>query len=112
VIGTTGAALISWLAWVSGNTWDELISGTGLLGVVLLAVPALHVNRYGRLLARTSGGEATSPALQKKRTQLLAKLKHIQESWTFWKGASLIAGTILAGISFVLGLLKALLAAG
>ena len=95
---------------LTARQWDVLINAVGLSGILLLAVPAFYANRYGRLLARIGTGEPSSPDLKVKHAQLLKELKQLQESWTPWKGSALIWGTALAGLSYLLGILKAITA--
>jgi len=42
--------------------------------------------------------------------QMQPALLDLQNEWTAWKGGLLLVGTFLAGISFIFGLLKAVLA--
>ncbi len=91
---------------LTGNDWDLLINGVGLLGVVLLFVPAWHANKYAMLMARLGTLHPTSLALRQKQQKTMQDLKKLRDSWTPWKGRALIWGTLLAGLSFLLGLAK------
>jgi hypothetical protein len=93
------------LALTAGQ-WDVLINAVGLAGILLLAIPAFYANRYGRLLARIGQDEPTSPDLKAKHDQLTKELKELQENWTPCKGNALILGTLLTGLSNLLGLIK------
>jgi hypothetical protein len=92
---------------MTANQWDMLINAVGLAGIMLLAIPAFYANAYARLLARIGTNEPRSPDLREKHSQLLKELRELQESWTPWKGNALIWGTILAGLSYGLGIIKA-----
>lgn len=78
----------------------------GLAGIVCLAVPAWHANKYARLVARISGPEIvfSSPAAHTVREEARESLKQLQNQWTVWKSNLLIAGTILAGSSYIITL--------
>lgn len=88
---------------------DALINLLGLAGVLCLAVPALHANKYGRLIARLSSSRAAyrNPAVAQMRKDTLAELHKLQNGWTRWKANLLLAGVMLAGASYVLGIAKA-----
>jgi hypothetical protein len=99
-------------AWgFSSTTWDFLINSIGLGGILCLAVPAWHANKYGRLVAQLARSRTnfTSPAVREARKRNHAALKNLQDEWTWWKSSLLIVGTALAGISYFLGMLKAVL---
>ncbi len=97
---------------ITPATWDTLSNATGLCGILCLAVPAMYANKYGRLIAllATSKTAYESPKVQESRDKALKALSDLQNTWTAWKSNLLIAGTLLAGISYVLGLLKVILA--
>ena len=88
--------------------WDIVINGIGLVGIACLAVPALHANKYGKLIYRLSTikGQFADPNINKLRRELLQSLRELQSEWTPWKSRLLIGGTILAGLSYALGLIK------
>ena len=92
---------------LTANQWDALINAVGLVGIVLLAIPAFHASKYGRLLAKIGTIKPDSSALMQKRKQLIEDLHALQDDWTPWKGNALIWGTILTGLSNLLGLIKA-----
>jgi hypothetical protein len=88
---------------------DLIVSLVGLVSVVCLAVPAWHINKYGRLLARLSPTKTdyADQAVQQMREQARAALQHLQIRWTAWKSNLLVAGTLLAGASYVIAVVKA-----
>jgi hypothetical protein len=88
--------------------WDIIINGIGLLSIACLSVPALHANKYGKLIYRLSTikGRFADPNINQVRHELLQNLRELQSQWTAWKGRLLIGGTILAGVSYVLALMK------
>jgi hypothetical protein len=91
--------------------FDLIINCIGLLGVVLLAIPALFVNSYGRMLAKLAKLDGPTvmqnPALQRARRDLAAAIHRKQGDWTPLKGGLLVGGTALAGLSYLLGIIKA-----
>jgi hypothetical protein len=90
---------------------DTVINLTGLIGVACLAVPAWYANKYGRLLARLHSSRTPYGGNAGRTLRLAAAhaLRQLQDEWTPWKGGLLIVGTMLAGISYLLALVKALL---
>lgn len=91
--------------------FDLVINGIGLLGVALLAIPALFANSYGRLMAKITkldGPTITgNPALRRVRRDLVSAIRRKQGEWTPWKSGLLVGGTALAGLSYLLGMIKA-----
>jgi hypothetical protein len=90
---------------------DLAINLAGLIGVALLAVPALYASKYGRLVARLS---ALAPVSEDQEARVaheaaLDALKEHQGHWSRSMSVCLIAGTALGGLAYLLGILKALL---
>ena len=83
--------------------WANL---AGLSGVVLLAYPALIVNRYARLLARLAGipRDTADPFAAELRQRTEDGLVAIRDGWSLGKSLCLIGGTPLAGLSYALPL--------
>jgi hypothetical protein len=90
---------------------DLLVNVIGFAGVLCLAVPALHANKYARLVARLAASKAPykNPAVIAERGKVLVELRELQNAWTRWKANLLLAGVILAGASYLLGIAKALM---
>ena len=90
----------------------ELLGGVaGLSGVVFLAIPALHANKYGRLIARLNASNTRlgdQAAQERNREIARAALKGLQDSWTPFKANCLIVGTALAGLSSLITMVKVL----
>lgn len=79
---------------------QDLQNLLGLISVVLLAIPAWHVNRYALLLARLSPKvEVRSAAFEQRRADLQRKFQAHRDDWVPWKSWCLIVGTIAAGLS-------------
>lgn len=91
--------------------WDIVANLSGLAGIACLAVPAWHANKYGRLVARLNAASSSDLGedLSGMQRQAIDSLKELQAEWTAWKGNLLIVGTILAGISYAIPLLKSAL---
>jgi hypothetical protein len=83
----------------------------GLLGVLLLAVPVFYASSYARLLARArrTRPRYEDPDVAADRAAAIRELEQIRDQWVPWKSYCLIAGTFLAGLSYLLPLLEALL---
>jgi len=95
----------------TSSIWDLVINVTGLLGIILLAIPLWYANKYGRYLAKL---ESSTPAnytdkdLQKLQGEIKGKLATAATGWTLWKSAALIIGTILTMLSFGIGVIRAM----
>jgi len=87
--------------------WANL---AGLVGVGLLAYPALIVNRYARLLARLARIPRNSddPTAAELRARTEDGLIAIRDGWSFGKSLCLIGGTALAALSYALPLFPVL----
>lgn len=87
---------------------DLLINVAGLTGVALLAIPALYAEKYARLLSRlrSLGPIAGNPALVEAHQRALTSLEEHQKRWTRGLSFCLIAGTLFAALSYLLGILK------
>jgi hypothetical protein len=96
---------------LNANTWDIIINAVRLMGVVCLAVPAWHVNKYGRLVARLSESRVpfTNPAIHAAKKKAVEDLRSYQNKWTRWKSSLFLIGTFLVILSSLLGLLKPVL---
>jgi hypothetical protein len=97
------------LSWRNLDLW---INGIALLSVLCLAVPEFYANRYGRLVARLTINRPrfANPEDYRPRADAIRMLRQLQGDWTAWKGALLIVGTGLAGLSSSLAVLKTLTA--
>ncbi len=83
----------------------------GLLGVFFLAAPVFYAAKYGSLVrrARASGPiDPANQALVRAHEQALRNLTDHQSRWTPLMSACLFAGTGCAGLSYLIGLIKAL----
>ncbi len=90
---------------------DVAINAIGLLGVLLLAAPAVYANKYGRLIARLKSAgpiDPIDPRAQEIHGNALKALEDHRGNWTPALSRCLIGGTSLAAFSYVLGLIKAL----
>jgi hypothetical protein len=84
----------------------------GLIGVGLLAVPVFYVAHYGYLSAKLAGARRTlHPGWQTAVTNTVAQLDALKDSWDWKRFAALVAGTLAAALSYVLGFI-ALFACG
>jgi hypothetical protein len=109
------------------SIWDLVINSIGLLGIILLSIPLLYANKYARALAkhkepipRSGSGRDRVPAPERAsaayndpemdiiHAALEQKLESVGVAWTRWKSASLITGTILTILSYVIGVIKAM----
>ena len=92
----------------AGTIWDFFINATGLIGILCLAVPAWHANKYGRLVARLSAlpTEDIDPEILDIRHETFKALDEIRVQWTAWKSRLLVYGTVLTGASYALGIIK------
>jgi hypothetical protein len=83
---------------------------TGLLGVLLLAIPALHVNHYALLIARISAPKVNvqSDAAARRRKELVNSLATLKSRWSPWKAWCLIGGTVCAAASYTLAIVARL----
>jgi len=82
----------------------------GVIGVLLLLVPILYVERYARLLHRLSKLkiEISSPAVRKRVAEIEHNLAEHKVKWHPFRSVCLIAGTLLCGLSYLLPLLQLL----
>jgi uncharacterized membrane protein len=86
--------------------WVVAGNVVGVLGVILLAVPAWHVARYALLMARLSGKrDHLGAGLDSVVTQTMEDLEKLRDSWGMRKFSALIAGTLAAGLSYILPLI-------
>ncbi len=91
---------------------DIAVNLLGLIGVLLLAAPALYAAKYGMLAARlkTAGPIDPNNAEAKKiHDDTLQAIAEHQSEWTSLLSGCLKGGTLLAGLSYLLGLAKALI---
>jgi hypothetical protein len=89
---------------------DIAVNFLGLVGVLLLAGPAFYAAKYGRLAARARASGPIDPKnaeLVKIHENALLGLSEHQSSWTPALSRCLIGGTLCAGFSYVLALMKA-----
>lgn len=93
------------------NALELAIGLTGLASVAALAVPALHANKYARLMARLKSSTtnyANQAEQQANRREALKQLAEHRDAWTPRKANCLVGGTVLAALSSAIGVLKAL----
>lgn len=83
----------------------------GLIGIILLSVPAFYANKYANLIYRVRRSQPNyeDPTIKSDREKATKQLEAIRDQWTPFKSFCLIAGTILAGLSYLLPLVKAFL---
>jgi hypothetical protein len=88
--------------------WANL---AGLIGVAMLAYPALIVNRYAKLLANLSklAPAPSDPTEIQMREETMDAIAKIRDGWSFDESSCLMGGTCLAGLSYALPLLPVLL---
>jgi len=80
----------------------------GLIGVVLLAFPAFYVARYAYLAAKISNSRAKlHPGWENVVEDAAKKLGVHRDSWGWGRFSALVAGTLAAAASYVLGFLEA-----
>lgn len=82
----------------------------GLLSVSLLAIPALYVARYGKLLANLRSAAATRDLASEAYDIAASELANMRDSWTPFKGFCLRAGTVSAFLSYSFALVVAICA--
>ncbi|SLN33841.1 hypothetical protein [Oceanibacterium hippocampi] len=88
--------------------WSDI---AGIVGVLLLAVPAWHVGRYALKAARFAGIRRNfDAALQAELDATAAELEAIGDRWSYWKFALFVAGTFAAALSYAIPLLARFLA--
>jgi hypothetical protein len=84
--------------------WVEnlLVQLLGLAGFGLLAVPAFHAAKYGRLViaARKNPPGEGDFGQEAYKTALKALQDH-RDSWTAWKGYCLAGGTLVSIASYL-----------
>lgn len=87
--------------------WASLL---GLLGIVLLGVPALHLDRYARRVVRLRSlrSAVADAELARRRQALVAELVDLRDGWSRWKRYCLYCGIALAASGQLLALLNAL----
>lgn len=82
----------------------------GLVGVLLLAIPAFHAARYGALLAKLQNASDSRDLAPKAYDEAAAALARQRDSWKPWKSCCLRIGTVLAVLSYGLALWAAVAA--
>jgi hypothetical protein len=96
------------VASVSGEAFDLVSNAVGLIAVILLAQPALYAARYGRLATRlrnlTPIDDSPEARLIHDRAEL--ELEDQGKVWGPSLNFSLLAGTVLAGLSYLIAILK------
>lgn len=90
---------------------DILTSLFGLVGIVLLAVPAIHADRYGLKISKLARmtSPIKSPLADEIKADAMSSLERVQFDWSWKLSACLRAGTLLTVLSQVLALYKAIL---
>lgn len=79
----------------------------GLIGVLALAWPAVHVCRYALKAAYLSEMRKNlDPKLRDQLAVTIGNLHKIRDSWSKPKAVCLIGGTICAGLSYALPILE------
>jgi hypothetical protein len=95
-----------------GRCLDIALNLIGLLGVLLLAAPAFYAAKYGILVARLKTAGPIDPnnaEAVKIHEDTLKELADHQSEWTPLLSRCLKAGTFCAGVSYLLGFVKALI---
>ena len=82
----------------------------GLFGVALLAFPAIYVAQYAALAAKLNEakknrGSGWDKAVKTAQTNLQTK----RDGWNRWMTAALLGGTGAAALSYLVGLVDAIL---
>jgi hypothetical protein len=87
-----------------------LIDILGLAGVILLAVPVWHINKYALLASRLANLRVRldDPTLSARRVQIVQNLRNLQGDWKRWKALCLAFGTAAAAASYALSLISKL----
>ncbi|UYN97595.1 MAG: hypothetical protein KIT25_11935 [Enhydrobacter sp.] len=85
---------------------DVAANALGFLGVVLLAFPAFYAARYGVLVAKLAKIAPFDPLLRDKHKEAIEGLRNAQSEWGPGLSWCLRIGTVLAGGSYFLQLVK------
>ena len=91
-------------------TIEQLADLCGLIGVALLAWPAVKGCDYAKTAADVRTLERDiDPAFSAQITKLKNRLQNIKDTWTNREANLLIGGTVFAALSYVLPNLKTIL---
>lgn len=86
---------------------DFLIDGTGLLGILFLAILAVRGDRYARWTARLSeASDKVGDDWQSVAVTAKAKLQELQDGWQPWIRWVLLLGSFLGALSYILALVR------
>lgn len=81
----------------------------GFAGFMALSVPAFHLHKYGRLLAKLASLQPITSNLEPAHRAAEKDLKKHRDSWRPWKGWCLLGGTASVTFSYAMQLAKILL---
>lgn len=84
-----------------------LVDVLTFLSLVLLAIPAWHINHYAKLAAQLSSlrVELRMSSLAERHRQLREKINKLRDEWKPWKAWFLFLGTIAGALAAVLSML-------
>ncbi|MBS0523988.1 MAG: hypothetical protein JSS04_10155 [Proteobacteria bacterium] len=86
---------------------DFFIDGTGLLGILFLAILAVRGDRYAHWNARLTDASAKVGAEWKTvADQAKTKLNELQDGWKPWIRWVLVVGSFLGALSYILALVR------
>lgn len=93
---------------MSGDSFDMLSNGAGLIAVVLLALPALYAAKFGRLATQLRNLPPLDDTQRSREMHERAR-REIEDQRNAWGSSlnfSLLTGTVLAGLSYAIAILK------
>lgn len=99
---------------MSGESFDLVSNAVGLIAVILLALPALYAAKFGRLATRLRNLAPLddSPEARNMHERARQELEDQRNAWGPSLNFSLLTGTVLAGLSYAIGILKLFVATG
>lgn len=81
----------------------------GLVGVALLAVPAVYVAQYAALAAKLNKAKKNRGSGWDETVKTaLSNLQAKRDGWNKWMTAALLGGIGAAGLSYIVGLIAAI----
>jgi len=92
-----------------GNLIDLCVNLLGFLGLAMLSYPALHAERYARLMLRLRrlGPINNSPEMIAAHAEARKSLTKHQNSWNRAKSFCLLGGTFATAASYLIAGFKA-----
>jgi hypothetical protein len=86
---------------------DFLIDGTGLLGILFLAILAVRGDRYAHWTTRLSeASEKVGDDWKPIAAQAKTKIKELQDGWKPWIRWVLVFGSFLGALTYILALAR------